>query len=551
LALGVWFGLANCLVAVGQALNPGADIISPVPKFGGTLRLAWSGDIRSLDPTTLYSGMEGVIAMMIYTPLLDHDRNERIVPKLATALPTVSPDGRTYTFHLRPGVRFSNGRVLVADDVVYSLERHLDPRFHSSYANYYVGIAGAASFAAARSKELTATNTAGPSRNPRWVEPTSVSGLRALDRYTVEIILDQPDVTFSDILATPYSVVVPREQVERWGDSLGTHPLGTGPFALQEWQRGIRYVLKRNPHYYLAPEPHVDAVEVLANVDLFTQQMMFERGELDYVDGPSGQDLVRLQRLAQFKHCIAAVVGLSPKYIALNCEMPPFTNRLVRQAMNYAVNKERLLKANQGLGVIAHGVLPPTVKGFNPDLPGYPYDPAKARSLLAEAGLRDGFAVPSWFIGDAGQIALLVQQDLAAVGVTVQLHQVSGAALLDEAGRRKAVPMSIWSWGADFDDPKDTLDFLVNGERIVDDGCLNYAFYSNLRVNELFHQAAPELDSRKRLGLYQELERMVADDAPWIFLFNGDYYTLHQAWVKGYKMNSIWPDRLEEVWLDK
>jgi peptide/nickel transport system substrate-binding protein len=85
----------------------------------------------------------------------------------------------------------------------------------------------------------------------------------------------------------------------------------------------------------------------------------------------------------------------------------------------------------------------------------------------------------------------------------------------------------------------------------VDDGCLNYAFYSNPRVNELFHQAAPELDPSKRLGLYQELERMVADDAPWIFLFNGDYYTLHQAWVRGYKMNSIWPDRLEEIWLAK
>jgi peptide/nickel transport system substrate-binding protein len=144
-----------------------------------------------------------------------------------------------------------------------------------------------------------------------------------------------------------------------------------------------------------------------------------------------------------------------------------------------------------------------------------------------------------------------VQQDLAAVGVTVQLNPVGSQALQDAGGRRKNVPMAVWTWLANFNDPKDTLDFTVNGERIVDKGCYNFAFYSNPRVNELFHQAAPELDVGKRLRLYQELEGIVVDDAPWIFLFNVDNYNFRQESLKGYKMRSIWPDRLENTWLDR
>ena len=247
------------------------------------------------------------------------------------------------------------------------------------------------------------------------------------------------------------------------------------------------------------------------------------------------------------------MAGYAPQYISLNCELPPFTNRLVRQAMNYAVNKERILRVEQGMGVVARGVLPPTVKGFNPDLPGYPYNPAMAKMLLAEAGMPNGFSVPFWIDQDPGavQIALAVNQDLAAVGVTVQLNVVSVQALNDGGQRRKHVPMALWDWVANFNDPKDTLDFLVNGERIVDEGCLNCAFYSNSIVNELFHQAAPELDAGNRLRLYQKLERIVVDDAPWIFLYNADSYTLHQESLKGYKIRSVWPPRLENVWLDK
>jgi len=530
----------------------GANVHSP--KRGGTLRLAHTSDIRSMDPTTIYDWLEGLLTMLIYNPLLDYDENDKIVPMLAEALPTISSDGSIYTFRLRAGARFSNGREVTAEDVVYSLERHLDPKFHSSYANYYQGISGAAAFTEARMKELTAAPGHQPAKSGRRIEPLTVTGMHAVDRRTIQIQLEKPDLTFSDVLATPYSVIVPREEVERWGDSFAVHPMGTGPFVLKDWKRGVRLKLVHNPISLFSAQAHVDAVEALTGIPESAQVMMFERGELDFLSAIPASDFLRLKRDPNYQLCIAEATGCNPIYISLNCEMPPFTNRLVRQALNYAVNKQQILKGIQSRGVVARGVLPNTVKGFNPLLPGYPYDPAKARMLLAEAGITNGLTVPFWILQedqDKYQTALRVQQDLAAVGVTLELKIVSYQALLDEGQRRGHVAMSIWDWLADFNDPKDTLDFLVNGERITDDGCLNVAFYSNPRVNELFHRAAPELDRGKRLQLYQELERIVADDAPWIFLFQKNDYALRQVWLKGFTIRSHWPQRLENVWLDK
>ena len=551
--LACWMSLATCFVAAGQTSAPQAGPNPPVPKYGGTLRLAAPFDVKSLDPTTIYTWLEGILAMMLYSPLLDLDENGNVVPGLAEALPTISADKRTYTFRLRPGVRFSNGREVMAADVVYSLERHLDPRFQSSWGNYYHGIVGADAFTQARSNELAVASSAKPGMSRRRIEPTTVSGLRAVDPHTLEIQLNEPDLMFPQIMATPYSVVVPREEVERWDDRFGSHPVGSGPFVLKEWNRGVRVRLERNPLYYLAPQPYLDAVEVMVNVDNSTQLMMFDRGEIDYVIDVPGCDLIRLKRNPRYARCIESVVGVHPIYVSLNCEMPPFTNPQVRLAMNYAVNKVRILKLLQGEGVVARGVLPPTVKGFNPDLPGYPYSLDTASNLLAEAGMAKGFTVPFWTDQDPGsvQIALAVKQDLAAVGVTVQLNVVSATALLDGGQRRKRVPMALWDWLANFDDPKDTLDFLVNGERIVEEGCLNCAFYSNTNVNRLFREAAPKREPDERLRLYQQLERTVVEEAPWIFLFNLNRHTLHQESLKGYKIRSIWPERLENVWLEK
>jgi ABC-type transport system substrate-binding protein len=523
-----------------------------IPKRGGTLRLANSSDIRSLDPTTVYDWLEGVLAMMLYRPLLDYDENEQLVPMLAESLPTISPDSRTYTFRLKPGVLFSNGREVLAEDVVYSLERHLDPKNLSSYVNYYLNIAGAKAFMDARHKESRSASAVAPGKNQRWIEPTHVAGLRALDRHTVQIELDQPDFIFSDITATPYSVVVPQEEVEKPGPRFAQHPVGCGPFVLKEWKRGVRLRLERNPRYFLAGRPYVEAVEVFVGVDESTEVMMFERGELDWLRDIPDSDFLRLKRHPQYHDCLAWVEGCAPTYISLNCELPPLTDRRVRQALNCAVDKDRLLKVLLHRGVAACGVLPSSIKGFNPNLRGYPYDPNKARSLLVAAGCTNGPPIQFLLSEDwmSRKIAVVVEHDLRKLGVKLDVQLVNTSVLLNQGQTRKRVPMAVWDWIANFNDPKDTLDLLVNGDRITEEGCLNVAFYSNPQVNELFRQAAREMDAAKRLQLYREIERLVVEDAPWIFLCNMNRYQLRQPWLKGFKMRAVWPQRLENVWLD-
>jgi ABC-type transport system substrate-binding protein len=536
-------------IALGAGASDGAK--PETPKRGGVLRLDIPSDIHSLDPTTIFSGFEGIVGCMVYRSLLDHDQNENIIPMLAETLPQISADRLTYTFPLRHGVRFSNGREVVANDWVYSFERHLDPRNNSSYTNYYIKITGATAFKEARAKEQAAG--AASSRATRTIEPKTVSGLQAIDRYTLQIHLENPDAIFSDVLATPVSFVVPREEVERLGNAFATHPVGCGPFVLAEWAPGVNIRLDRNPNYFRSGEPHLDHVDIAIGPDAATEIMMFERGELDYVPMVSSADYLRLKRSPTLRHCMYPLVGGDVIYISLNCELPPFTDVRVRRAINYAVNKQRILKVMLDRGSVAHGLLTPVNKGYNEKMSPYPYDPDKARALLAEAGYAGGFETQLVVASDTElymKAALIVQRDLAAVGIKMELKKVQGQALY-VGQKRKTVPMEVWDWAPNFNDPEDSLNSLVNGERITDESCLDTAFYSSDKVNRLFHRGSAEFDPAKRLRIYQRIEEQVFDDAPYVFLIQVDTDELHQPWLKGVKPRAIWPARLENAWIDR
>jgi ABC-type transport system substrate-binding protein len=459
----------------------------------------------------------------------------------------------TYTIRLRPGVCFSNGRELTADDVVYSLERFLDPATASPEMGYFRGIRGGDAFVNARLKEASSTNSMNATTE-RWIEPKRVEGLRALNPRTVQIQLDQPNLALTQILAAVFSGIVPREEVARWGNRFGSHPLGAGPFILKEWVRGVRLRLERNPHYFRQGEPYLDAIEVLVNVDWATQAMMVERGELDVEFLITDPDFLRFRKHSKPQLILESVKGTIPTYAALNCEMPPFTNRLVRMSINHAVNKNALVRKMLNRAVPARGPLQMNVKGFNPDLPEYTYDPAKARTLLAEAGFPNGFQITLWAANSGvwRNIAQSVQHDLKAVGVVANIKEVTWPTLNDNMQRRKNIAMGLTDWGASINDPKDTLDALLNGDNITDQACLNWAFYSNIKVQNLFQTAAVETDPNRRIRQYQEIEQLIVQDAPWLFLCYRNTGTIRQHWLKGFRPRGFWPIlRLETTWIDK
>jgi ABC-type transport system substrate-binding protein len=294
----------------------------------------------------------------------------------------------------------------------------------------------------------------------------------------------------------------------------------------------------------------VAAVEFTIGGDELTQQMMFERGELDMLFSIPAPDFVRLTTDPAWKPYISSLPVNETVYLSLNCELAPFTDRRVRQALNYAVDKERIVKLINGRGVPARGVLPPLLPGYNPRLRGYPHDPEKARRLLAEAGYPDGFTVPLWAVADSGswlKIAEAVQQDLAEVGVRADIRPVAYGIFDEAVGRRRTVPLALTSWPQDYPDPSNFLDVLFRSDRLTEARCNNTAFYASTHVDALLEAASRETDPAQRLRRYQKAEEAVVEDAPWVFLYHPTDYRVCQPWVHGFHMHPVWAARFDQL----
>jgi ABC-type transport system substrate-binding protein len=530
--LGV-FGVAAADLPPNPAVT-NADI----PKRGGTLRLALPTDVTSLDPALGFDTICSPFLLLLFQGLVEYDDGLNVLPCLAKDW-RLSEDQRTYTFHLRAGVRFSNGREVAASDFVFTLERLLDPRTAAPAESWFEGIDGAKAFRAGKAP--------------------NVRGVRAPRSDTLVIQLEQPDPSFLYILTVAGALVVPREAVVGDGKSFNTHPIGTGPYVLTEWRRGVKMRFERNPLFSQPDRQYLDAIEVMVGGDSALHLMMFERGELDIADikespGIPVPDFIRVQRSARWQGLIERIPAALTWFLSLNTEMAPFDNRQVRQAVNYAIDKEKLVRLLHGMVTAAHGVLPPPMPGFNTNLTGYPYNPAKARQLLAASGYLDGFSCKLWFeAGNALHIptASAIQFDLAQVGIKAQLNPVSVAPLIDSQERRRTVQCCLTSWSQDYPDPSDYLDGCLNGDRITEEGCQNYAFYNNPRVNKLLAEAATCKDVEERLRIYQTVEEIVVEDAPWAFLYYQYVYALRQPWLHGVHLHPVWYFRFERMWLDR
>jgi len=234
--------------------------------------------------------------------------------------------------------------------------------------------------------------------------------------------------------------------------------------------------------------------------------------------------------------------------------MPPFDQLKVRQAMNYAIDKDKIVRLLHHTVVSAKGLLPPPMPGFNPDLTGYPYDPAKARQLLAASGHTSGFSCKLWF--EAGNpilepTASAIQYDLAQVGIKAQLNPVSLPAFLDSSERRKTMQCGLTGWSQDYPDPSDFLDTLFNGNLITEEGCQNTSFYNNPQVNALLAEAATCKDPGRRLRIYQATEQSVVTDAPLVPLFYQRVFALRQPWLHGVHLHPVLYFRFERMWKDQ
>lgn len=531
----------------------------------GVLHVAVESDPPTLDPAKAYDSGSIPFVRVLYRGLVDYDDKAGIVDAVAKEH-LVSHDGKTYWFKLRPDVVFHHdeatgaapGRRVTANDFRFALERVLDPETASDGLALpgYLAIRGAKEFSEACEKieaplakpELTAAQQADLRRQRAALH---LEGIEVRGNDEIIFHLLDADATFLNYLTLPFAYAIPPETVARWGKSFSEHPNGCGPFTLVEWVHDGWLRLKKNPYYYDRSLPRCRMLDVQMGNKTTLQIMRFERGEIDLLDMTSAfpPDFLRLRDDPKWKAYVQHGPMMDIRYIALNCELPPFNNVLMRRAVNYAVNRQRITSFLAGRATVARGALPPGMPAYNPQLFQYAHDPAKARELLKQAHYKDE-PMTFWYSNKEGwyeKAAQSIKEDLAEVGMTINLKVVSYGDLKAQAGKRKNVQMAMMGWYQDFPDPSNFLDVLFNTKAITEVASQNRAFYSNRRTDALLDAARIEINREKRLQMYREAEKLIVADAPWLFLHHTERYLVSQPWIKGYKIHPMWSERYEYV----
>jgi ABC-type transport system substrate-binding protein len=495
--------------------------------YGGTLVATTSGDPEDLDPAISYGWQDYNLVHNVFNGLLGYKpASTTLVPDIAAAWPTISQDGLIWTFTLRHGVMFQPpvNREVQAADFKYSWERVLNPRTASPGVTFFLDIAGARAYNQGKAKD--------------------VSGIRVLGRYTLQIHLLKPYVPFKYVMAMTFSYVIPHEIVDKYPRDFSHHAVGTGPFMLSRWVRDQQVVFARNPHYFHRGLPYLDRVILKVVPQPTVALLQVQRGEADVLtDDVPPLDYLRLKGDPRWRRRLFTVASVATEYIWMDTLVPPFTNRLIRQAVAMAIDTRRISAvATGGLGQVTGGILPPAMPCYNPHLRTWPSDLARAHKLLAQAGYPHGFRTTITSNGIAvsqATVAQVIQRDLARISVKADIKIAKGSTYTTLISTPMAVAMGQTGWTLDFPDPSDFIDPILTSTAAVPGGS-NFAFYRNPTVDALAAQADHTPNQAQRCTLYHRIEQTIVDDAPWVPLYTPVHDTLAAPRVTCFYLNPIW-----------
>jgi ABC-type transport system substrate-binding protein len=520
--------LVLCLVsslvvfACGRLFGETSPTGSAAPHRGGSLTFVTGYEPRTLDPVTSW---DLNTLVNIFNTLYEYEGKPgveglKLVPALAASMPRVSADGRTYLIRLRRGVRFAPpvNREVTADDVQYSFERLL--RHPESWCTFfYNNVDGVREFIAGKGDHLR--------------------GLRVVDPYTVEFRLIDPDPAFINTLAMWFCGVVPREWVAKWGREFARHPLGSGPYMLDEWKPGTWIILKRNPNYSGAAPAWLDEVRLSLSYQNAERDLMrLLRGEVDFV-------LLSRETYLQAK----SMPGLA-KYVfwdsfvgcdvvLMNAQMRPFDDVRVRRAVCWAIDRERIARLTGGSPLWQ--IYPRGMPGHDPDVKHYGYDPAKARSLLAEAGYPDGLETTLFTPGGQDtKLAQAVQNDLRAAGIRAEIRMIPSETYWTVLSTPHTAPMAMRYWVMDYPDPYDWIMPFFTKAAAVKDGS-NHSFWWDPKLEAMLVDAQRTFDPAARIAKYREMEVFISDQAPAVPMANGVIGGLVSARVGGFFFHQVYP----------
>ncbi|OJU48836.1 MAG: peptide ABC transporter substrate-binding protein [Mesorhizobium sp. 61-13] len=512
-ALALMIGMAST--------NVQAEQLDPNAKPGGEIVITYKDDVATLDPAIGYDWQNWSMIKSLFDGLMDYEAGTTTLrPDMAESY-EISPDGQTFTFKLRKGVKFHNGREMTAEDVKYSIERVVNPATQSPGQGFFGSIKGYEEAAAGKADGL--------------------SGITVVDPLTVKFELTRPDATFLHVMAINFSHVVPKEEVEKYGADFGKHPVGTGAFKLAEWTLGQRVVFEKNPDYWNTGLPYLNKITFEIGQEPIVALLRLQKGEID-VPG-DGIPPAKFQEVMSDPAQKARVVEggqLHTGYVTMNVNIPPFDNVKVRQAVNMAINKDRIVQLINNRAVPANQPLPPSMPGYAKDYKGYPYDAAKAKELLAEAGHADGFETDLYVMNTDPnpRIAQGIQQDLAAIGIKANIQALAQANVIAAGGEKEGAPM-IWSggmaWIADFPDPSNFYGPILGCGGAVPGGW-NWSWYCNEDLDKKAAEADSIVDPAKadeRYKMWSDIYVKIMEDAPWAPVFNEQRFTMKSPRMGG------------------
>lgn len=487
-----------CLQGKEQIKNPGILI---------DLSIA---DAITLDPADAYEASSINLIQNIYDRLVTYNGSDisKVTPMVAESW-NVSEDGLKYTFKIRKGIKFTNGNPLNAHAVKFSLDRAIIMN-----------------------------------RPPAWklIELMDLNSTRAIDDYTLEIKLKQAYPAFLKVLAFSAASIVDPEVVNAHGgvkaneinEWMVSNAIGSGPYKLVSWERGQQIVLEANEDHWRG-KPKIKRYIYKIVPEPATQMMILEKGDADLAYIP----LANLKQLENKPGIVVESRGLSLQidYIVFNNNLKPFDSKLVRQAICYAFDyKAAIENVYQSHAEIAQGPIPKGMFGHDDSLEWYARDLARARALLKEAGYEDGFTAEIIYLegnDEMRKTAILLQNNLREIGIELKIQPLAYSAYITKIFN-KDFQLAFAGWAPDFPDPDVNVAPLLHPNSEV-----NYASYSNPKVTELIEAGAKQLDEEARFQIYSQLQRLVKEDAPYLWIAQYKIVGVYRDWVKGYYYNPV------------